>query len=85
MSKHAIHSDVAYKVRYSGEFHIRPSTTNLNKYKLIIDNNSGTYSPDVKCLPLVEKLFKTNFPDIEIEVLDRGDPKLLEYIKECNK
>lgn len=53
MSKHAIHSDVAYEVRYAGEFHIRPSKI-LNNYKLIIDNNSGTYGPDKKYLSLLE-------------------------------
>ena len=85
MSKHALHSDVSYKVRYSGEFHIRPSVINKNGYKLVIDNNSGTYSPDIKCLPLLEKVFKVNFPDIEIETLDRSNPKLEEYMKDCKK
>lgn len=85
MSKHALHSNVAPKVRYSGEFHIRPSATNKNGYKLVMDNNSGTYSPDIKCLSLLEKVFKTNFPDIEIETLDRNDPKLEEYMKDCKK
>ena len=82
MSKHAIHADVAYSVRFAGEFHIRPSK-NKNGYKLILDNNSGTYSPSPKVFPLLEKVFKTNFPDIEIETLDRTDPKLEEYMKDC--
>lgn len=84
MSKHAIHSDAAYEVRYSGEFHIRPSKL-PNNHKLIIDNNSGTYSPDKKYLPFLEQAFKINFPDIEIETLDRNDPLLAEYIKDCLK
>ena len=50
-------------------------------YKLIIDNNSGTFSPSKEHLPLLEKLFKENFHDILVEAYDRGDPKLAEYIE----
>eukprot|EP00828_Plagiopyla_frontata_P027945 TRINITY_DN36229_c0_g1_i2.p2 TRINITY_DN36229_c0_g1~~TRINITY_DN36229_c0_g1_i2.p2 ORF type:complete len:109 (+),score=19.37 TRINITY_DN36229_c0_g1_i2:742-1068(+) len=84
LSKHAVHSNVAYQVRYSGEFHIRPSKIK-NSYKLVIDNNSGTYSPDKNYLSLLEKVLMINFPDIEVEALDRKDPVLEEYLKNCVK
>ena len=51
----------------------------------MIDNNSGTYSPDEKHLTLLEKVMKINFPDIEIETLDRKDPLLEHYLKDCAK
>ena len=41
-----------------------------------MDNNSGTYSPNPKFFPLLEKVFHANFPDLEIETVDRSDPKL---------
>lgn len=85
LSKHALHSNAAKEVRFSGEFHIQPSSNRPLGHKLIIDNNSGTYSPSKEDLPLLEQLFKINFPDIEIETYDREDPKLLEYLKTCMK
>jgi len=52
---------------------------------LVIDNNSGTYSPSKDLLPLLQDVFKANFPDMEVEALDREDPKLIEYMKDCEK
>ena len=56
MSKHALHSDASPEVRFAGEFHIRP-TQIKDQYKLVIDNNSGTYSPSKDLLPAVAELF----------------------------
>lgn len=52
-------------------------------YKLVLDNNSGTYSPHKSKLPLLRQLFILNFPDMEVEVLDWRDPKLGYYQSLC--
>jgi len=85
-SKHALHSNCAESVRYSGEFHPRPQggweafadTTpdESVQWELVIDNNSGTYSPDKAMLPQVKKLIEHNFPGFTVYALDHGDPEL---------
>lgn len=67
----------------AGEFCIVPCSGASAEHKLVIDNNSGTYAPDKSKLPLMQKLFETNFPDMKVEVLDMGDPKLKEYQLAC--
>jgi hypothetical protein len=52
-------------------------------HKLVLDNNSGTYSPHKAKLALLQQLFKLNFPDMEVEVLDWRDPKLGYYHSVC--
>ena len=52
---------------------------------MVIDNNSGTYSPSKDLLPLVIQVFKANFPDMEVEAFDRENPRLIEYMKDCVK
>lgn len=71
-SKHALHSNCAETVRYSGEFHPRPQGgwENFNDqisdsdihWELVIDNNSGTYAPDKALLPVLQSLLQYNFP-----------------------
>ncbi|KAF7974235.1 hypothetical protein HWV62_13118 [Athelia sp. TMB] len=85
-SKHALHSNCAEAVRYSGEFHPRPKGGWENfadntpddqvEWELVIDNNSGTYSPDKGMLPQVKKLLEYNFPEFTIFALDHADPDL---------
>lgn len=70
-------------VSCAGEFCIIPCPGCAGGHKLVIDNNSGTYAPEKTKLPLMEKLFKSNFPDMTVEVLDMKDPKLQEYQKMC--
>lgn len=86
VSKHALHSNCAESVRYSGEFHPRPEGGWENfsdatpddrvKWELVIDNNSGTYSPDKGMLPQVKALLEHNFPGFKIFALDHADPAL---------
>ncbi|KAG8878267.1 hypothetical protein FRB97_002666 [Tulasnella sp. 331] len=94
VSKHALHSDVAEEVRYSGEFHWRPVVdgywggfheTNPNddgsvQWELVIDNNSGTYCPDKNMLPKLKSLIEYNFPGLKVAALDHGDPDLKKSI-----
>jgi hypothetical protein len=70
-SKHALHSNCAQHVRYSGEFHPRPvgGWANFNDsiadedidWELVVDNNSGTYAPDKMMLPTVQECLEYNF------------------------
>lgn len=92
-SKHALHSNCAETVRYSGEFHPRPEGGWENfhdetpdeqvKWELVIDNNSGTYSPDPKMLPALKSLLEFNFPDFNIIALDHQDPQLKQSREAC--
>ena len=92
-SKHALHSNCAEAVRYSGEFHPRPEGGWENfsdetpdeevKWELVIDNNSGTYSPDKTVLPLLKELLDENFPGFTILALDHEDPELKKSTDAC--
>lgn len=86
VSKHALHSNCAEYVRYSGEFHPRPvggwenfsdeKSDDEVEWELVIDNNSGTYSPDKTLLPQLKALLEYNFPGFGIIALDHDDPEL---------
>ncbi|RDB19426.1 hypothetical protein Hypma_013524 [Hypsizygus marmoreus] len=92
-SKHALHSNCAEKVRYSGEFHPRPKggwaafsddiQDNEVDWELVIDNNSGTYAPDKMLLPELRELLEYNFPGFGIYAWDHEDPKLKESRETC--
>ena len=92
-SKHALHSNCADAVRYSGEFHPRPEggwdkfSDDMRdedvRWELVIDNNSGTYAPDKNLLPQLRALLKHNFPWFEIYALDRDDPELAKSREAC--
>ncbi|KAI0657112.1 hypothetical protein C8Q70DRAFT_920022 [Cubamyces menziesii] len=92
-SKHALHANCAPAVRYSGEFHPRPEGGWENfsddipddrvRWELIIDNNSGTYSPDPLMLPDLQELLQYNFPGFTIHALDRNDPRLIHSRESC--
>ncbi|TDL18925.1 C2-domain-containing protein [Rickenella mellea] len=85
-SKHALHSNCAESVRYSGEFHPRPqggwdkfsedTPDDKVNWELVIDNNSGTYSPDKELLPQVKACLEYNFPGFTIHALDFHDEEL---------
>jgi hypothetical protein len=92
VSKHALLSNCAEKVRYSGEFHPRPQG-GWDKFKnvqdehvqweLVIDNNSGTYAPDPQILPALKELMEHNFPGIHVFALDHNDPELKRSYEAC--
>eukprot|EP00878_Enallax_costatus_P013134 GHUV01013727.1.p1 GENE.GHUV01013727.1~~GHUV01013727.1.p1 ORF type:complete len:226 (+),score=29.93 GHUV01013727.1:1538-2215(+) len=83
MSKHAMHACGAEEVLFAGEFCIVPDQSASGGHRLVIDNNSGTYAPDKKYLPLMEQLFRANFKDMAVEVLEVGNPRLEMYQKQC--
>jgi hypothetical protein len=92
-SKHALHSNCAESVRYSGEFHPRPKGGWQNftddtqdedvEWEMVIDNNSGTYSPDPALLPQLKELLEYNFPGFSFVALSFKDPKLKESTDAC--
>ena len=92
-SKHALHANCAPAVRYSGEFHPRPAGGWENfsdetpdeavRWELVIDNNSGTYSPDPLMLPDLKELLQYNFPGFTIHAWDRNDPRLAHSREAC--
>src|SRR5258706_2978760 len=94
-SKHALHANCAESVRYSGEFHPRPEggwaqfrddiADDLVNWELVIDNNSGTYSPDKDLLPILKELLEYNFPGFGIVALDREDPELKQSREACRE
>ncbi|KAL4430923.1 hypothetical protein ABPG75_006179 [Micractinium tetrahymenae] len=82
-SKHAMHSGGSEEVLYAGEFCIMPDEAAPGGHKLVIDNNSGTYAPPARYLPLMAQLFSSNFPDLAVETVGVGDPRLEHYHKLC--
>jgi hypothetical protein len=92
-SKHALHSNCAEVVRYSGEFHPRPEGGRQNfsdstpddavKWGFMIDNNSGRYALDKMLLSEVKELFEFNFPGLVVRALDREDDRLVESGEAC--
>ena len=73
-SKHAMHCDVAEQVVYSGEFVIMKDDKR-GGWVFVIDNNSGTYSPNKLILGKVKELFERNFPGLEVDAISYDDPK----------
>ena len=52
-------------------------------WELVIDNNSGTYSPDPMDLPDLKACMEYNFPGFNIIALDYNDPALKESVDAC--
>ncbi|VDC07237.1 unnamed protein product [Peniophora sp. CBMAI 1063] len=92
-SKHALHANCSEKVYYSGEFHPRPkggwasfsddTPDDQVEWELVIDNNSGTYSPDKEMLPALQACLSYNFPWFTVLALDHEDPALKESREAC--
>eukprot|EP00667_Euglena_gracilis_P004212 EG_transcript_4229 len=86
LSKHALLANAQREVRYSGEFHIQPFAPprdgSSSPHRLIVDNDSGTYAPTAELLPVVKALLEANFPGLEVEALDRTDPRLVRFKEE---
>ncbi|KAF5393056.1 hypothetical protein D9757_001188 [Collybiopsis confluens] len=100
-SKHALHTNCSERVRYSGEFHPRPRAKDASwvgwdsfddtiqdgscDWEILIDNNSGTYSPDKAVLPTLQALLEYNFPGFGVKALDREDEELKKSVEACRK
>ncbi|KAI9757118.1 MAG: hypothetical protein M4579_003596 [Chaenotheca gracillima] len=55
---------------------------NVSAYELIIDNDSGTYRPNGKYLPVLQAYFEANFPGLKIQALACDDEKLTKMKKQ---
>ncbi|KAJ2896632.1 C2 domain-containing protein [Zalerion maritima] len=55
---------------------------NNKKYRLFIDNDSGTYRPDKSLLPILKGFLEEQFPGLNITVHDCGDEELKAMKKE---
>jgi hypothetical protein len=94
-SKHALHSSCAESVVYSGEFHPRPeggwdtfsdeTDDGSVEWELVIDNNSGTYSPNPDLLVKVAQLLEFNFPGIKVVALGHDNPELKKSRDACRE
>ncbi|KAF9357877.1 hypothetical protein BGX26_002926 [Mortierella sp. AD094] len=85
MSKHAMHANRATEVCFSGEFRLFQDEKHNGDWTLLIDNNSGTYSPKKKDLHKVREIFERNFQDLVVVALDHEDPYLKEIRAETKK
>ncbi|KAL2821026.1 hypothetical protein BJX63DRAFT_418075 [Aspergillus granulosus] len=57
-------------------------STDPNRYELFIDNDSGTYRPNAKYLPLLKQFLATNFPGLHITTLDcQADAERMNELK----
>jgi len=82
-SKHAVHAIASPDVYCAGEFHFQ--LCDNGDYKLVIDNNSGTYSPSLECVHILSTLLRKNFPGLQVEPLDYKDEKLKTYLEILRK
>ncbi|KAL3477843.1 hypothetical protein BJX99DRAFT_225430 [Aspergillus californicus] len=73
-------SDTEYVIDNTGEE--MEVSTDPSKYELFIDNDSGTYRPNSKYLPLLKQFFAANFPELHITTLDcQADEELMADLK----
>ncbi|RMZ88248.1 hypothetical protein DV736_g4531, partial [Chaetothyriales sp. CBS 134916] len=78
LSKHTMHSD-------DGNESITEATEPAKEplqYELIIDNDSGTYRPNAKMLPLLRDYMASNFPGLKVITLDcQADEERMQKLK----
>jgi hypothetical protein len=58
-----------------------PPPNKPNLYQLIIDNDSGTYRPDVSTLPDLQSFLSRNFPGLDVVTMHCADERLAEMKK----
>jgi C2 domain len=62
--------------------HGQDSSTHPSSYELIIDNDSGTYRPNAKCLPIFRDYMRRSLPGLKVVALDcQADAEKLERLK----
>ena len=54
-------------------------------WELVLDDNSGTYSPDPMMLPALKACMEYNFPGFNIVTLHYNDPALKESVDACRE
>ncbi|KAL2176503.1 uncharacterized protein P884DRAFT_202846 [Thermothelomyces heterothallicus CBS 202.75] len=53
-----------------------PPPQKPNRYRLTIDNDSGTYRPDASVLPDLQAFLSRNFPGLDVVAMHCGDDRL---------
>ncbi|KAL2144376.1 hypothetical protein VTI28DRAFT_9200 [Corynascus sepedonium] len=53
-----------------------PPPPQPNRYRLTIDNDSGTYRPDASILPDLQAFLSRNFPGLDVVAMHCGDDRL---------
>ena len=76
ISKHAVLSNAAERVRMAGELLFYWAESDVY---LIVDNGSGTYAPDRSAFAQLERLFHINLPFIRTVIMDYQDKSLSRY------
>jgi hypothetical protein len=55
-------------------------------YQLVIDNDSGTYRPNAKMLPLLKQFLSANLPGLHIQTLDsQADAEKMKRMKQAQR
>jgi hypothetical protein len=67
ISKHLVIANACEKVFSAGTFRF---VRNGENRILVLDNNSGSYTPDGKALELTKKLIERDYPNLTVEILD---------------
>lgn len=49
----------------------------------LLPPRAGTFAPSAAHLPTLARLFAANFPELRIETVPVGDPRLDEYHRQC--
>lgn len=84
-----MHANCAKEVLYAGEMCVmeqenaQPSWRAHERYRLVVDNNSGTYAPRKEGLPRLQHLLQLCFPGLIVEAIAMDDPKLKYYHSLC--
>jgi hypothetical protein len=62
--------------------HSRGKSRDPSNFVLIIDNDSGTYRPDSKTLPQLQKYLERNLPGLKIKAMASDDKRLKKWKEE---
>lgn len=75
-------SNASHPASNSGSDRAKPPR-NPSDYEMFIDNDSGTYRPNAKLLPLLKKFLEANFPGLRVNTLDcQADEERMKRLKD---
>ncbi|KXS16124.1 C2-domain-containing protein [Gonapodya prolifera JEL478] len=85
-SKHAVHADAATEVRAAGEFVVVDKGEErvggeTDRYELVLDNASGTFSPDVGGVERLALILQAMLPGLRVSAYGYYDERLADIKK----